>query len=174
MVYAAMSNFVFSFSGSRARTRFLLVTLLSSLMLMSPVARSVEVLSIHELVIHCELLPKDPEGVDAQYCIRYIQGFIDGAVATDAWVMLEAEAELGRQETFSERAKRTRVPSLSDRVRAARLAGFCLGDPLPLRAVVDVVVADLAAMDVGPRGDSPAREAVYESLRDHYPCEADS
>ena len=37
-------------------------------------ARAVEVLTVHELVLHCQVMDEQPEGVDAQYCIRYIQG----------------------------------------------------------------------------------------------------
>ena len=132
--------------------------------------RAVEVLTVHELVSHCVVMERDPEGADAQYCIRYIQGFIDGAVATDVRVMLNTEAGGERSETFSERAKRTRAPSRADRFRAAQLAGFCLGDPLPLAAVVDTVVADLVSIDKGDTAESPARDAVYNSLRQHYPC----
>jgi hypothetical protein len=143
-----------------------------ALMLPFQQSLAVEVLSIHELVSHCQQLDTAPDDVDSQYCIRYIQGFIDGAVATDARVMINIEAELEREETFSERAMRTRMPSSSDRYRAARLAGFCLGDPLPLRNVVKVVVADLMALDVGDSAETPAREAVYSSLREHYPCES--
>ena len=137
-----------------------------------PVVKAVEVLSARELTAHCIRLGSDPEGVDGQYCIRYIQGFIDGAVATDARVMLNAESALESEETFSERAKRTRSPSRADRSRAAGLAGFCLGDPLPLRDVVDVVVADLEALSDRRSQNEPAMEAVYASLLQHYPCKS--
>ena len=136
-----------------------------------PAVKAVEVLSAQELASHCALLGSEPEGVDGQYCIRYIQGFIDGAVATDVRVMLNAESAQQSSETFSERAKRTRAPSREDRFRAANLAGFCLGDPLSLRNVVDVVVADLAALADGNGEDDPAMEVVYTSLQQHYPCE---
>jgi hypothetical protein len=148
---------------------FTMAALLGTLLL-APVTRAVEVLTVHELVSHCTLIKSDPRGADAQYCIRYIQGFIDGAVATDARVMLNTEAGVDREESFSERAKRTRAPSRADRYRAATLAGFCLGDPLPLRDVVDKVVADLVRLDVDDSADNPARESVYRSLSKHYPC----
>lgn len=137
-----------------------------------PIVKAVEVLSADELTAHCVQLGSEPEGVDGQYCIRYIQGFIDGAVATDARVMLNAESAMDSKETFIERAKRTRAPSRSDRSRAAGLAGFCLGDPLPLRDVVDVVVADLQALAGRESQNEPAMEVVYASLRQHYPCKS--
>ena len=134
-------------------------------------ARAVEVLTVHELISHCHRIEAEPEGTDAQYCIRYIQGFIDGAVATDVRVMLNVEADPDNRESFTQRAMRTRTPSRADQIRAAQLAGFCLGDPLPLREVVSRVVADLVALDIGDTAESPARDAVYQSLLDHYPCD---
>ena len=147
-----------------ANSLWMLVALAAS----GPV-HAVEVLTAAALKSHCTLLSANPESVDGQYCIRYIQGFIDGAVATDARVMLAAEA--GQKETFLERASRTRAPNRTDRLRAARLAGFCLGDPLPLIEVVNRVVADLEAAP--PEGDSglSARDAVYRSLEFHYSCD---
>ncbi|MDP5029943.1 MAG: hypothetical protein NWQ54_07570 [Paraglaciecola sp.] len=134
-------------------------------------ANAVEVLTAQELASHCALLSTNPEGADGQYCVRYIQGFIDGAIATDARVMLSAENAISGNETFTERAMRTRMPGRVDLSRAAKLAGFCLGDPLPLRDVVDVIVVDLAAGLATTAKDEPAMEVVYKSLMKNYPCE---
>lgn len=137
-----------------------------------PKAAAVEKLSAEELGLHCVLLSSSPEGADGQYCIRYIQGFIDGAVATDARVMLSMEDLQNHNETFTERATRTRMPSHADHTRAANLAGFCLGDPLPLRDVVNAVVADLAVLPKEREQNASAMEVVYASLKRHYPCES--
>ena len=59
----------------------------------------------------------------------------------------------------------------SYRFQAAQLAGFGLGDPPNLREVVNAVVADLTTLDAGDMAGSPARDAVYDSLRTHYPCD---
>jgi len=151
----------------------LLATILMTLQLiLVPTAKALEVLSAQELASHCALLGSEEDGVDGQYCVRYIQGFIDGAIATDARVMLNAESDPAANETFAERAMRTRLPSQADRFRAANLAGFCLGDPLPLRNVVDVIVADLATLAGSEAGNEPAMEVVYQSLLQHYPCES--
>lgn len=148
----------------------MVAALLAVQLLLVPTAKALEVLSAKELALHCALLSSEPEGVDGQYCIRYIQGFIDGAIATDARVMLNAENALAGSETFSERAMRTRIPSRADRSRAAGLAGFCLGDPLQLRAVVATVVADLAVQQSSAEKNEPAMEVVYSSLLKNYPC----
>ena len=156
----------------RVNQRSLPGSVLLLLLLVVPVTKAVEVLTAQELAAHCDLLKTEPDGADAQYCIRYIQGFIDGAVATDVNVMLNAETEPDSSETFSERAKRTRAPSRADQHRAAQLAGFCLGEPLPLRDVVDVVVADLQARADSAGKDDSAMEVVYASLQQHYPCDS--
>ena len=59
-------------------------------------ADAVEVLTAEELASHCVAFPDEIESVDGQYCVRYIQGFIDGAIATDVRVMLNMEAERDR------------------------------------------------------------------------------
>lgn len=154
-----------------AKTTTKFVCAIVTLQLMSTsTANALEVLSAKELASHCALLSTKPQGVDGQYCVRYIQGFIDGAIATDARVMLNAENAVSGNETFAERAMRTRMPGRVDRSRAAKLAGFCLGDPLPLRDVVNVIVADLTGQQVSKTKDEPAMEVVYKSLLKNYPC----
>lgn len=133
-------------------------------------ADAVEILSAEELASHCAVFHDDPEGVDGQYCVRYIQGFIDGAVATDVRVMLNMEAERD-DETFTERAIRTRIIDRNSLTRASGYAEFCLGDPVPLVEVVTKVVADLDQRVKATDSSGTARDAVYESLRRHYPCQ---
>lgn len=133
-------------------------------------ADAVEVLTAEELASHCAKFHTEAEGVDGQYCVRYIQGFIDGAIATDVRVMLNMEAERD-EETFTERAIRTRIIDRNSLTRAAGYAEFCLGDPLPLVEVVTKVVADLDQRVKATDSSGTARDAVYESLRRHYPCE---
>lgn len=133
-------------------------------------ADAVEVLSAEELASHCAEFHDDPDGLDGQYCVRYIQGFIDGAIATDVRVMLNMEAERG-EETFTERAIRTRVIDRNSLTRAAGYAEFCLGDPVPLVEVVVKVLGDLDERVKATDSSGTARDAVYESLRRHYPCE---
>ncbi len=143
------------------------VVFLAVQLLLVPSAKALEVLTTKELASHCAFLRTEPQGADAQYCVRYIQGFIDGAIATDARVMLNAENAVSGKETFAERAMRTRMPGNVDRSRAAKLAGFCLGEPLPISSVVELVVADLAAAKTN---NEPAMEIVYKSLMKNYPC----
>lgn len=128
-----------------------------------------EVLTARELASHCVAIPKASDSSDGQYCIRYIQGFIDGAIETDARVMVNLESELAN-ETFSERAIRLRAPDRKIYGRSARYAEFCLGHPMPRREVVDNVVNDLIERKhLEP--ETTARGLVCASLRKHYPLE---
>lgn len=133
-------------------------------------AIAMEAMSARELASLCQSLSRVPAGVDAQYCIRYIQGFIDGAAATDVSVMLEAQQPAKGSETFTERAMRTRALSRTESNRAAQLAGFCLGEQTVLADIVITVAADLQALDEDSAVDKAARDAVYHSLKQHYPC----
>ncbi len=159
------------FKPFSVRTRFpRILGLLSVVAIFLPTqhATAYEVLTAKELASHCKALPNTSDSADGQYCIRYIQGFVDGAVATDARVMMNLESELAN-ETFSERAIRLRSPDRKIYGRAARYAEFCLGDPVPLREVVDNVVNDLF-MRKHLEPETSARDLVYASLRKHYPC----
>jgi hypothetical protein len=144
--------------------------LIAGALLLAPSAWAVEALTTAELVSHCDKYYDEAAEEDRIFCVRYIQGFIDGAVATDERVMRNIAEEYGQQETFSQRAQRTRVGSRLDRYGATSYAGYCLGDPVPLREVVEHVVED--AQDPQLIASHPlARELVYATLRTHYPCQ---
>jgi hypothetical protein len=134
---------------------------------------AVEALSTEELISHCEVYEQDPDGEDGIFCVRYIQGFIDGAVVTDERVTYNVADEYDREESFTERAIRTRLGSRIDRYGPSYYAEFCLGEPVPLADVVRVVIVDLLALE-DFAGHELARDVVYETLRREYPCEADA
>ena len=143
---------------------------IAAMLFSAPYAWSVDVLSARELVAHCAAFPDAADTPDGLYCIRYIQGFIDGAVATDARVMMNLEAEEAGDESFTERAVRTRAPDREAQKRASVYAEYCLGDLVSLQDVIEKVVLDLSQRKhLEP--ELTAREAVYVSLRHRYPCE---
>ena len=139
-------------------------------LLASPDARAVEAMSTEELVSHCIYYEQDPESVDGVFCVRYIQGFIDGAVATDERVTNNVADEYDKDESFSERAIRTRLGSRIERFETY-YAEFCLGEPVPLKTVVELVVADLEN-EKRVANQPLARDFVYTTLRQQFPCEA--
>jgi hypothetical protein len=135
-----------------------------------PTAHAVEALSTAELKSHCDIYESDPDGEDGIFCVRYIQGFIDGAVVTDERVTYNVADEADRDESFTERAIRTRVGSRLNRYGPSVYADFCLGEPVPLAEVVEKVVDDLLN-ETFVRDMPLARDIVYATLRRNYPCE---
>jgi len=144
-----------------------------ALLLLCDRADSVEPLSTPELAEHCAFYYDDRDGKDAIFCVRYVQGFIDGAVATDARVLENIATEFDDDETFSERAIRSRIGSRINRRGPTVYADFCLGEPDSLEAVVEKVVDDLANRKVLDE-DLLARDAVFSTLRREYPCNPDN
>ena len=131
------------------------------------VAEAVEPLSTAELASHCSHYKKEPSGVDAAFCVRYIQGFIDGAIAADKKVAQNTVTKLNK-ETFSERVMRTRKARQKS-VDPDYLAKFCLGTPVPLKSVVEKIIANFNQRKHNSK-EIPARDAVYYVLRNEYPC----
>ena len=130
---------------------------------------AVEALSTAELALHCARYHDESASEDRTFCVRYIQGFIDGTVATDESVLNNVTKEFEQDESFSERAARTRIGARLKRYGPSVYADYCFGDPVPLAEVVEHVVADLA--DGSAIEDYPlARDVVYRTLRTHYPC----
>lgn len=144
-----------------------------ALLLLADRAHSVEPLSTPELAEHCAFFYEDREGEDAIFCVRYVQGFIDGAVATDARVLENIATEFDGDETFADRAIRSRIGSRINRRGPTVYADFCLGEPDSLQEVVEKVVDDLASRKVLDE-DLLARDAVFSTLRREYPCKPDS
>jgi hypothetical protein len=144
-----------------------------ALLLLADKAYSVEPLSTPELAEHCAFFHADSDGKDAIFCIRYVQGFIDGAVATDARVLENIATEFDDDETFADRAIRSRIGSRINRRGPTVYADFCLGEPDSLYEVVEKVVDDLANRKVLDE-DLLARDAVFSTLRREYPCKPDS
>ena len=143
--------------------------LMTALLLAAPAALAVEALSTEELMSHCEKYYDEQAREDRVFCMRYIQGFIDGAVATDERVTRNVVGEYEQEESFSERAARTRIGTRMERYGPSVYAEFCLGDPVPLKEVVEHVVED--ATDPKRVAANPlARELVYQTIREHYPC----
>lgn len=152
--------------------RFSLLCVFASTVFIAPSVGAVEALSTEELISHCVVYEKDPDGKDGIFCIRYIQGFIDGAVATDERVTKNVADEYDRRPTFTDRVIRTRLDRRTRRF-PSYYAEFCLGEPVPLKTVVELVIADLA--DPDRTADRPlARDVVYATLRREFPCVPDS
>lgn len=139
-------------------------------LLTMPRASAIEPLSAAQLEEVCSEATTSFDGPEARLCIYYVKGFLDGAVATDARVAENVVAEIEEEETFSERAIRTRVGSRLKEFGPSVYAEFCVGQPDPISDVVLHVIEELGRYN--NLEIVQAQSVVYASLRRHYPCTA--
>jgi hypothetical protein len=137
-------------------------------LLVAPRASAIEPLTAAQLNEFCTDAAVNYEDTEAWLCIYYVKGFLDGAVATDARVAENVVAEIEEQETFTERAIRTRVGSRLSEFGPSVYAEFCVGQPDPIAELVQYVIDELDRYD--DFEGVQAQTVVYDSLRRHYPC----
>ncbi len=130
---------------------------------------AIEPLTAEELKTICTGVELAAENSESRPCITYIKGFLDGAVATDGRVAENVASEFDEEETFSQRAIRTRVINRLDRYGPSVYAEFCVGQPDPIADVVLHVIEELERSD--DLSGVQAQSVVYASLRRHYPCD---
>lgn len=147
----------------------LLIIAISSL-LIAPGASAIEPLTATQLQEVCAETGSDSDDAGAQLCIYYVKGFLDGAVATDGRVAENVASEADAQESFSERAIRTRVINRLTEFGPSVYAEFCVGQPDPIADVVMHVIEELDRHE--DLEGMQAQTIVYDSLRRHYPCTA--
>lgn len=131
-------------------------------------AVAIEPLSAVELQDVCSETREQPESEKSRLCVFYVKGFLDGAVATDGRVAENVATEIEAEETFAERAIRTRVINRLQEFGPSVYADFCVGQPDPIADVVRHVVEELERYDNLEK--IKAQTVVYDSLRRHYPC----
>lgn len=134
----------------------------------APRAWSVEPLSALQLQQVCEDYRDQAEDPWALLCIYYVKGFLDGAVATDERVAENVAAEYEQEETFTERAIRTRIGNRLARFGPSVYAEFCVGQPDPIADVLQHVIEELDRYD--DLEGIQAQTVVYDTLRRQYPC----
>ena len=130
---------------------------------------AIEPLTADELSQICADVDLSPENSESRPCATYVKGFLDGAVATDARVAENVASEYDDDETFSERAIRTRIIDRMNRFGPSVYADFCVGQPDPIADVLQHVVEELKRYD--DLSGVYAQDVVYASLRRHYPCD---
>lgn len=135
----------------------------------APRASAIEPLTAQQLQEFCADAATSYETTESWLCIYYVKGFLDGAVATDGRVAENVVAEIEEeQETFTERAIRTRVINRLQEYGPSVYAEFCVGQPDPIADVILHVNEELDRY-VHLEGVQ-AQTIVYDSLRRHYPC----
>lgn len=115
---------------------------------------------------HCRTFLEEPESSEGSLCHGFVLGFMAGVRAVQKSVAPTVD-----DETFSERATRTRVGSRLRRQSLDALPSFCLGADT---ALSDIVEAALAYLDAEPDGgDASVSDAVRRALSQGLPCDFD-
>ena len=136
------------------------------LLLAAPSSRALENISVEKLAEYCQYLdPNADVQIASTYCLAYVHGFIDGAVATDPRVSENVAMEIERDK-LRDRAVRTRIKQRLERYGPSYFAGFCIPQPVPLQNIVDLIKAELKT----DANSATARELVYNVVRKNYPC----
>jgi len=120
-----------------------------------------------QLRADCKAYSTAPDSPDGRRCLAYIQGFVDGIVAASRPVAQTATTQVEKNETFSERALRTRLRE-RDRNPPRADAAVCVADSVPTAEVVTQVVAHFDANP--PAAGDAAAAAVYAALLARFPC----
>lgn len=149
------------------RFSFVSIALLSCTLL-APRADAIEPLTGAELAEICVNAEPSTDSKESQLCVFYVKGFLDGAVATDGRVAENVASEIDEEETFTERAIRTRVINRLRDYGPSVYAEFCVGQPDPIADVVLHVIEELDMYT--DLQNVQAQSVVYASLRRHYPC----
>ncbi|MEO1244240.1 MAG: Rap1a/Tai family immunity protein [Pseudomonadota bacterium] len=130
--------------------------------------KAVEPLSAEQLRDYCISSDANSAVAPSELCVVYVTGFLDGAVATDERVAENIADEIEREESFTERALRTRMVRRMRDSGPTVYAEFCVGNPVPIAEVVEHVIEELSESD--SLVDRLAQDFVYASLKKHYPC----
>lgn len=142
---------------------------LASVLLCLPAipAAAVEPAPAGQFRADCKAWAASPDGPDGRRCVAYIQGFIDGAVVANTRIVQGVSEEFEADETYSQRAKRTRLRERNSR-NPAWYTGICIPDTVTVGEAVTAVVAELDAMS--PSRHETAATVLYSALRARFPC----
>ena len=99
-------------------------------------------------------------------CERFIEGFLEGALLTDAAIIKTLEEQEQETLSFTDRAIKTRIGSRVD--QPTELAGFCLPEGYTVHRIAQKILAKID----NPHVDSDILgRTTYEALKTHYSCE---
>lgn len=108
-----------------------------------------------------------PDDIHGTLCVAYLQGFIAGSTVAGVQREDSTAADTGG-ETFSDRAARTRAESYIRRVKALQRGAHCIGDDVPVSAVLEAINAHLESKP--DEVDITDHALVHEALVRHFPC----
>lgn len=127
-------------------------------------------LSSAKLESSCDAFLNSSDDSEAALCLTFVQGFLAGAEAAHAQNPIGSRAKALKDETFSERATRTRLSTLQlMQVRSGKPA-YCLDETLSPVEIVETVAGYLDSHEEVMTLTNT--EAVYEALVHEFPCES--
>lgn len=129
-------------------------------------AIAIEPMTLKVLSELCENYQKDSESSESKQCVRYIKGFIDGAIAIEPSLVSNAEAS-EKKLSFTERAIKIRIGNRLKRYATPANSDFCLGKPVLMKEIVTKVKKNILKQ---PQSDELALFVIYRTLRQEYPC----
>ena len=100
-------------------------------------------------------------------CSAYIEGFLDGALVTDAAIVESMSGDQHTTSDYLKRAYQTRVSSQRLNLPPTALAHFCLPENESRADVVETIAADLLAREDDGK---PISDVLFGILQSKYPC----
>ena len=133
-------------------------------------ASAEEWLSGNDLENSCEVLLDDPQNQQGLLCLAFVQGFIAGADTSVAEVSpRSARPASPGDESYAERAARTRLGTLRLQQIQSTYAQYCINDQVTAIEVVEKVTDYIE--DHPAAADLTAHDAVREALVHSFPCD---
>lgn len=117
----------------------------------------------------CQNTDANSNAVTSTGCYQYIQGFLQGALITDAAVIKNIESSQF-ESRFANRAYRTRVGNTRDSIPATQYAGFCLPEDKVSNEVIMTLIHDIQDHSLEDRKILEFPTLVYELLKQRYSC----
>jgi hypothetical protein len=134
--------------------------LAAAALLLAPAAGyALDYVSSAQLADRCRAYVQDPKGENGRFCAAYVRGFIDGSPT----VVIQASQSPGSEESFAQRAARTRL----GRPVSAR-PEHCIDGSLPMKIIVEQIVA--LANESAPRDDVDASVLLYAAFDRFHQC----
>lgn len=125
-------------------------------------------LSNGELEKSCDEFLADPASEAGSPCLAYVQGYL---AASDPTGAIRYQVQPESDESFAERAARTRLGTLRLQLIKGADPAYCVGENVPPYEVVRRVMAYLREASGGR--DLSNAKALREALADKFPCDDD-
>lgn len=138
------------------------------LLLAASPAVSMEWLDADELESSCNAFLAGSTDKNAALCLAYMQGFLAGAEAAPG--LKRPDPAKHGDETYAERAARTRLGGMRMMQLRADQPRYCLDDSLSTVQIVETVAGYLETHEEALRLNNA--EAVYQALVHEFPCDS--